>query len=90
MADEVVYYGQARFIVLDNLKSGKKYTYHVKATNLVGDGPWSDQYTFLMVDRPSQPLNLRVLKFDDTYVSLAWDQPIKNGGQALSGFKVYR
>lgn len=88
--DEVVYYGAARFIVLDNLTSGLKYTYHVRATNLVGDGPWSDQYTFLMVNVPSQPLNLRVLKFDDTYVSFAWDQPLMNGGQALSGFNIYR
>jgi hypothetical protein len=58
--DEVVYYGAERNIVLDNLVSGNKYTYRVKATNLVGDGAWSDQYTFLMVETPSQPLNLRV------------------------------
>jgi hypothetical protein len=42
MSDEVVYYGQALYIVLDNLQSGKKYSYHVRATNLVGDGEWSD------------------------------------------------
>lgn len=80
MPDQVVYYGSARQIVLDNLQSGKKFTYHVRATNLVGDGDWSDYYTFLMVEKPSQPLNLRVLSFDDTLVSLAWDQPLKNGG----------
>jgi hypothetical protein len=61
MPDEVVYYGSARMIVLDNLTPGKKYTYHVRSTNLVGDGPWSDQYTFLMVDRPSSPLEFQVI-----------------------------
>ena len=49
LSDIVVYYGQNRYIVLDNLDAGKRYTYHVRATNLVGDGEWSDQYTFLMV-----------------------------------------
>jgi hypothetical protein len=88
--DEVVYYGGALEIVLDNLKSGRKYTYRCKATNLVGDGPWSDQYTFIMVDKPSEPLNLRVILFDDTQVKIAWNQPLRNGGQALSGFRVYR
>ena len=66
--------------MFDNLKPGKKYTFHARATNLVGEGVWSDQYTFLMVDTPSQPLNLRVTGFDDSYVSLAWDQPLQNGG----------
>ena len=71
--DEVVYYGPERSTVLDNLVLGRTYTYRAKATNLVGDGACSDQYTFLMAEKPSPPLNLRVLSFDDTYVSIAWN-----------------
>ena len=28
--------------------------------------------------------------FESTYVSFSWEQPLFNGGQALSGFKLYR
>jgi len=51
--DEIVYYGSERSVVLDNLTPGRTYTYHARATNLVDDGDWSDQYTFLIVDKPS-------------------------------------
>jgi len=78
--DEILYYGAETSTVLDNLISGRTQTYHVRATNLVGDGPWSDQYTFLIVEKPSQPLDLTVVAFDDSVVSLSWKQPIKNGG----------
>lgn len=59
--------------MLDNLVSGRYYTYKVRATNLVGDGLFSDQYTFLIVEKPSAPLNLRVISFDDTFVQMSWD-----------------
>jgi hypothetical protein len=88
--DEVVYFGPELHTVLDNLDAGRTYTFRVKATNLVGDGPWSDQFSFLMADKPSAPLNLRLLSFDDSYVSIAWEQPLKNGGQAISKFIISR
>ena len=62
----------------------------IKATNLVGDGPWSNLYLFLIVDKPSEPLNLVVNSYDNTYVTFSWEQPVYNGGQALLGFKIYR
>jgi hypothetical protein len=81
MPDQIVYFGPNSFTVLEGLISGAEYTFKARATNLVGDGLYSSQFTFLVVFRPSPPLNLRVLKFDNTYVQLAWDQPILNGGQ---------
>lgn len=27
--------------------------------------------------------------FDNTFVTISWEQPLANGGQALTGFKVY-
>lgn len=44
--------------MLDDLKPGQTYTFKIKSTNMVGDSPFSNQYTFLMVDAPSQPLDL--------------------------------
>lgn len=76
--------------IVSDLVAGQEYSFRVKATNLVGDGAWSSIYKFLNVDRPSEPLNLHLDSFDNTYVTFSWEQPIYNGGQALSGFKVYR
>lgn len=36
------------------------------------------------------PLNAALDSFDNTFVTFSWEQPIYNGGQALSGFKIYR
>ncbi len=88
--DETVYYGTGLSTIVSDLVAGQEYSFRVKATNLVGDGAWSSIYKFLNVDRPSEPLNLHLDSFDNTYVTFSWEQPIYNGGQALSGFKVYR
>jgi hypothetical protein len=78
--DEVVYFGEQTFVYLDNLTPGHSYTYHVKSTSMVGDSQFSDKYTFLMVDTPSEPLQLELLEFTDNYVSFMWRQPMFNGG----------
>jgi hypothetical protein len=79
--DAVKYYGTTTQAVLEDLTPGERYTYRIKSTSLVGDSlKWSDQYTFLIVDEPTAPLNLIVTGFDNTYVSLIWEQPLKSGG----------
>jgi hypothetical protein len=72
-ADEIMYFGANNYIVLDELTSGRLYSFRVQATNLVGTGIWSDQYTFLVVDKPTSPLDLRCLEFDDKMTVLKWD-----------------
>lgn len=72
LQDEIVYYGSALETVIDDLVAGKIYTYHVKATNLVGDSEWSNQFTFKNVAPPTEPLKLNIIQFDDILVSLEW------------------
>lgn len=56
-----------------DLKSGNEYTFKVKATTLVGESlVWSDQFSFLIVDKPTPPINNSLVSFDNTYVTLAW------------------
>jgi hypothetical protein len=64
--DEVVYHGLQTSTYLEDLTPGKSYTFHVKATNMVGDSEFSPKYTFLMVDEPTQPLKLSITSFTDT------------------------
>jgi len=56
-----LYYGSSLSTTLEELIPGSEYTYKVMATNRVGDGPWSAEYSFLTVNEPSQPLNPRVI-----------------------------
>ena len=44
----------------------------------------------MIVDQPSEPENLELLAFDDTFVTMRWQLPMYSGGQALISFKVYR
>jgi len=39
--DEVVYYGTSLSTIVTGLSSDNEYFFRVKASNLVGDGPWS-------------------------------------------------
>lgn len=86
----VLYFGLSTSTVVLDLQSGTQYTFKVKASTLVGDSAWSDQYTFLIVDEPTPPINMQLVSSDNTFVSMTWSQPRFNGGQALSSFKIYR
>jgi len=70
MPDEIVYYGSKNQTILQNLIAGKQYAYHIKSTNLVGDSDWSAIYVFLMVDEPSEPLDLKIISFSDISIQL--------------------
>jgi len=55
------------------LTSGSEFSFKIRSTNLVGDGVWSSEFRFLIVDKPSPPLNVVNTGYDDTFVSLSWD-----------------
>lgn len=71
--DQVVYYGSATSTVLEGLTAGVEYEFKILATTAVGDSTWStNKYKFLIVDLPSPPLDLQLIAFDDTLVSVKW------------------
>lgn len=71
--DVVLYFGLENQAVVRDLQSGSEYTFRVKTTTLVGDSlEWSDQYSFLIVDEPTPPINTALVSFDNTFVSLSW------------------
>jgi hypothetical protein len=71
--DQVVYYGSAVSTVLEGLTAGTEYEFKILATTAVGDSPWStNRYKFLIVDLPTPPLDLHLISFDDTFVSIKW------------------
>ena len=79
--DEVVYHGSTMSTVLEGLYSGTEYEFKILTTTMVGNSPWSTKkYKFLIVDLPSPPLDLLLVAFDDTYVTVKWQAPMSSGG----------
>lgn len=66
--DVVLYYGSTNSAVMNDLVPGSQYSYRVKATNAVGDGPWSPVSTFLIAEAPSPPINVKLVSYDNTFV----------------------
>ena len=89
--DEVAFHGSTASTVLEGLAAGTEYEFKIMTTTMVGNSAWStNKYKFLIVDLPSPPLDLLLVAFDDTFVTVKWQAPISSGGQPLSGFKIYR
>ncbi len=88
--DIVKYYGSSTSTTVTGLSAGTEYTFKVVAINLVGEGTYSSEYKFLIVDVPTPPLNLAVSSYTNVQIVLTWEMPLFNGGQAITGFKVYR
>ena len=72
-ADTIVYHGSSLSAIVEGLTSGQDYQFKVRSTTAAGDSPWSSNtFSFLIVDKPSSPLSLEVLSFDDTFVTMRW------------------
>ena len=66
---------------------GTFYEYRVRATNAVGDGPWSAQggSSIIVLDPPLAPL--LTVSSTTTSINLSWLEP-NNGGSPITGYKV--
>ncbi len=65
------------------------YHYHVTAVNAIGEGDPSRNITvsFPIIPPPPTALNS---KAGDGYVNLTWEEPEKEVGENITGYKIYR
>lgn len=75
---------------LANLSS---YTFRVRATNGIGDGPFSPSSQALVpagapASAPGAPAALTVESAENGAFTVAWDAPIANGGSSITGYIV--
>jgi fibronectin type 3 domain-containing protein len=68
---------------------GTTYYYRVRAVNIIGDGPLSNEAFATPPTVPSAPLNLTASS-GDNYVNLTWDEPVFDGGSPIIGYYIYR
>lgn len=74
-----------------NLGNGATRYYYVKASNLVGESPSSNQVSATTFTPPSAPLNLGASAGPGGgQITLTWQAPANTGGAQITGYKVYR
>ncbi len=71
---------------ITGLTNGTSYKVRVRATNSVGDGPWSTSATGTPVGKPSAPDTITIASGNNRLI-VSWNTPTDNGA-TVSGFKV--
>jgi hypothetical protein len=71
-----------------NLTNGREYTFMVRAVNSKGEGPGTS-IKATPATRPSIPQNV-VAKPGDGQVTLSWEAPVNDGGNAIIHYEVYK
>ncbi len=70
-----------------SVEIGKTYYYQVMANGPNGDGAWSNRVEAVVpTTTPGAPLNFTATP-GDAQVSLSWDPPTSDGGEALTGYQ---
>ncbi len=70
------------------VQNGKVYYYYVSATNVVGEGPFSNTVSGVPITVPSVPVDFELRK-GNGFVELTWDYPTDNGGDPFIKFNIY-
>jgi fibronectin type 3 domain-containing protein len=71
------------------LTNGMTYHYTVSAVNAVGEGVRSVEVSATPAAVPSAPQGLLATS-GDAQVNLTWSAPLDDGGNVITGYKVYR
>jgi fibronectin type 3 domain-containing protein len=75
---------------VDGLSNGTTYTFTVRATNAIGQGPASNTLTAMPGTAPSAPRNVTAKSSGPGGVQLKWSSPATTGGSAVTGYRIHR
>ena len=78
--------GSTTSTTITGLTNGTSYQVKVRATNDLGDGPWSNATSRTPSTAPSQP-SKPTLSASDRRIAVSWDAPA-NGGATISDYDV--
>ncbi len=72
-----------------SVTNGIQYYYRIKAKNIIGEGPMSNEADDMPTGLPTVPQSLQAT-WGDSYVDLSWSAPNSNGGSAITNYEIYR
>jgi fibronectin type 3 domain-containing protein len=81
--------GQGWEFIDGNLKNGIEYHYVVRAMNMVGEGPPSEEVSAIPVMDLGPVSNLRAASVEGR-IELSWDPPANDGSLMVRGYYIYR
>ena len=65
------------------------YTYRVRAVNLSGSGPWSNEESLTtLVNLPSAPAQPTGAGLDSDSIEVSWMAPTDNGGDTITAYEL--
>ncbi|XP_076813734.1 uncharacterized protein LOC143460109 isoform X2 [Clavelina lepadiformis] len=82
-----------RHFTIDNLNSGEKYEFRLRACNEVGCGDWKIMPGRIQAkdpERPGEPKDLTIISMLDDVVDLTWKKPSTMGDGEFVGYLVER
>jgi fibronectin type 3 domain-containing protein len=71
------------------LTYGQTYFYVVRALNGVGEGPPSNEASAAPANPPDPPRTLQATA-GNAAVTIQWNDPVSDGGSAITNYKIYR
>ena len=91
---EMIYNGTARsditsYVVSNNVKRSKAYSFKVIAINRIGLSPASDLLKSFAAVVPSVPLSFKHTNSESGSITLAWLPPEFDGGAMVTGYFIY-
>lgn len=76
-------------LVVGSLSAGFTYQCRVRATNSVGDGPYSAfSFTFVLTTLPGTPTNVNATKFSSTSAQVSFSPPTSTGGSPITSYRA--
>ena len=73
---------------MTGLTNGTEYDVRVRGVNTFGDGDWSGENTATPATLPDAPGNASATPTSNGEVTVAWDAPASDGGEAVSRYTV--
>ncbi|UCE74725.1 MAG: fibronectin type III domain-containing protein, partial [Methanomassiliicoccales archaeon] len=74
---------------ITDVTNGVTYYYYVKARNIAGESPASNEESAIPGTVPDAPTNLATSP-GDKYINLSWTAPTYNGGLNITNYRIYR
>jgi len=81
--------GNTEYFIDEEISKGVTYYYQVSAVNAIGEGPRSNEASFVFATLPWAPFNVSA-EAGDRFVKLSWEPPLSDGGLPVENYYVYR